>query len=49
MLVTSKIRCLACPTILTNKVSNFREIQDKLQLLIQSHLNKKVSLLKLNY
>jgi hypothetical protein len=49
MFVTSKIRCLACPTVLTNKVFNFKEIQDKLQLLVQGYLDEKVSLLKLDY
>jgi hypothetical protein len=50
MLVTSKIRYLACPTVLMNlKVSSSREIQDKLRFLVQSHLDEKVSLLELNY
>ena len=49
MLMTGKIRCLACPTVLTNKVSSSREIQDKLQLLVQGYLDEKVSLLELDY
>ena len=49
MLVTGKIRCLACPIVLINKVSSFREIQDKLRLLVQGYLDEKVSLLELNY
>ena len=41
MLVTSKIRCLACPIVLMNlKVSGFREIRDKLRLLVQGHLDE---------
>ena len=49
MLVTSKICCLACPTVLTNKVSSSGEIRDKLRLLVQGHLDEKVSLLELDY
>jgi hypothetical protein len=49
MFVTSKIRCLACPIVLTNKVSSSGEIRDKLQLLVQGHLDEKVSLLELDY
>jgi hypothetical protein len=30
MLIMSKIHYLACPIVLTNKVSSSREIQDKL-------------------
>jgi hypothetical protein len=50
MLVTSKIRCLACPAVLMNlKVSGSGEIRDKLRFLVQSHLDEKVSLLELDY
>jgi hypothetical protein len=50
MLVTGKIHCLACPVVLINlKVSSLGEIRDKLRLLVQGHLDKKVSLLKLDY
>jgi hypothetical protein len=49
MLVIGKIRCLACPTVLMNKVSGSGEIQDKLRLLVQGHLDEKVSLLELDY
>ena len=49
MLVTGKIHCLACPTVLMNKVSGSGEIQDKLRLLVQGHLDEKVSLLELDY
>jgi|SRR5450432_2209754 hypothetical protein len=49
MLVTGKIRCLACPTVLTNKVSGSGEIRDKLRLLVRGHLDEKVSLLELDY
>jgi hypothetical protein len=39
MLITGKIRCIACPTVLINlKVSSFREIRDKLQFLIHTKL-----------
>jgi hypothetical protein len=50
MLVTGKIRCLACPTVPMNlKVSSPGEIRDKLWLLVRGHLDEKVSLLELNY
>jgi hypothetical protein len=50
MLVTGKIRCLACPAVLINlKVSSSGEIRDKLQVLVQGYLDKKVSLLELDY
>jgi len=50
MLVTGKIRCLACPVVLINlKVFSSGEIRDKLRSLVQSHLDEKVSLLELNY
>jgi hypothetical protein len=50
MLVTGKIHCLACSTVLMNpKVSGSREIRDKLWFLVRSHLDEKVSLLELDY
>ena len=50
MLVTGKIRCLACLTVLMNlKVSGSGEIRDKLRLLVRDHLDEKVSLLELDY
>jgi hypothetical protein len=49
MLVTGKMRCIACPAVLINlKVSGPVEIRNKLRLLVRGHLDEKVSLLELD-